>query len=471
MNTKIIQEIIENKKNGLSDKEIGECLGVNLKLIEKAITREMGVNISNPSMSKKKLALVLTPKEFIAETTTVWSFKSRGVWATHNGNYRGNWSPYIPRNVISRYSKENDLVVDYFCGAGTTAVECKLLNRDFIGVDINPHAITLAETNLDFEIPSSESTPQITLRTGDARKLDFIGPNTVDLICAHPPYSNIIQYTDKRNGDLSHLEYEDFLTAMSRVAQESFRILKDNHFCAILIGDMRKNKNVIPLGFWTINKYLEAGFDIKDLIIKRQHNCKTTGFWYNNSIKFNFLLLAHEYLVIFQKKTAKVNPGNREWNVIAKFDQKNLMKNVDLESTTVWIFPKKDWVKKTLSNIVKRYASRKYSLPNMLSSENQALDLIITNYDGNFEKKIQKAKKVLTPDGILAVICEDVRNSNDSVSSGSLDVERFLKDSGEFKIKEVVVVSIEGDDKKNDLAGNLNITHKYVLIYKKISNE
>ncbi|MBF0539226.1 MAG: site-specific DNA-methyltransferase, partial [Nitrospirae bacterium] len=41
------------------------------------------------------------------------------------------------RNVILRYSKDNDLVLDYFCGAGTTGVECKLLNRNFIGIDIN----------------------------------------------------------------------------------------------------------------------------------------------------------------------------------------------------------------------------------------------------------------------------------------------------------------------------------------------
>jgi len=63
------------------------------------------------------------------ETTTVWGFPDRGDWATHSGKYRGNWSPYIPRNVILRYSNENDVVLDQFVGSGTTLVEAKLLGR------------------------------------------------------------------------------------------------------------------------------------------------------------------------------------------------------------------------------------------------------------------------------------------------------------------------------------------------------
>ena len=73
---------------------------------------------------------------------------------------------------------------------------------------------------------------------------------------------------------------DDFLNEMLKVARESFRVLKPNRQCAILIGDMRRQKHVIPLGFKLINVYLDAGFKLRELVIKRQHNCKTTGFWY-----------------------------------------------------------------------------------------------------------------------------------------------------------------------------------------------
>lgn len=68
-------------------------------------------------------------EKFELETTTIWSFKERGNWATHKGDYRGNCSPQIPRNLILKYTRENDIILDPFCGSGTTMIETKLLNR------------------------------------------------------------------------------------------------------------------------------------------------------------------------------------------------------------------------------------------------------------------------------------------------------------------------------------------------------
>lgn len=118
--------------------------------------------------------------------------------------------------------------------------------------------------------------------------------------------------TDAKENDLSFFDIDDFLKEMSKVAKESFRVLKPARQCAILIGDTRRKKHVIPPGFKLINVYLDAGFKLRELVIKRQHNCKTTGFWYANSIKYNFLLLAHEYLPIFEKPQSPVSLSVRE---------------------------------------------------------------------------------------------------------------------------------------------------------------
>lgn len=83
--------------------------------------------------------------------TTHWSFPKRGDWATHDAKWRGNWSPYIPRNIILRYSQEGDLVLDQFAGGGTTLVEAKLLNRDIIGIDINDVALERCREKTDFD--------------------------------------------------------------------------------------------------------------------------------------------------------------------------------------------------------------------------------------------------------------------------------------------------------------------------------
>lgn len=238
----------------------------------------------------------MQPKCFSPEQTTIWSFPDRGNWATHSGRYRGNWSPYVPRNLIFRYSKPGDWILDQFLGSGTTLVEAKLLNRNAIGVDINQQAITISQNNLNFQ---TESKSKLFLRQGSATNLSFIKDEKIDFICTHPPYANIIKYSDGISGDLSILCPDDFIKKCYDVAKEAFRVLKRGKICAVMIGDMRKQGKVIPLGFELMNCFIEVGFSSKEIIIKEQHNCRSTEKWKNREKEF--LMLAHEYIFVFQK--------------------------------------------------------------------------------------------------------------------------------------------------------------------------
>jgi len=170
------------------------------------------------------------PEHFSLETTSIWNFPMRGDWATHDGKYRGNWSPYIPRN------------------------------------------------------------------------LNFVPNASIDLICTHPPYADIIHYSDGIRGDISNCTVNEFLIQMESVSKECFRVLKRGKYCSILIGDIRKRGHVIPIGFDVMKIYEKVGFRIKEIIIKEQHNCQSTKTWKTKSAKHNFLLLAHEYIFIFKKR-------------------------------------------------------------------------------------------------------------------------------------------------------------------------
>jgi DNA modification methylase len=252
------------------------------------------------AMAKKKKTkeIIWEPEDFNLQISTVWGFPNRGKWATHTSKYRGNWSPYIPRNVVMRYSKEGELVLDQFCGSGTTLVESKLLGRNAIGVDINPQAVEISLSNTSFE---RENTGNVEIRIGDARNLDFIEDNSIDLICTHPPYANIIKYSEDISGDMSHLDVEKFYGEMRQVAKECHRVLKKDKFCAVLMGDTRKKGHIIPMGFNVMEIFKESGLKLKEIIIKEQHNVSSTGFWRSQSIKHNFFLIMHEYLFIFKK--------------------------------------------------------------------------------------------------------------------------------------------------------------------------
>ena len=244
---------------------------------------------------KEVFVIRLQPNNFSPEMTTIWSFPDRGAWATHSGNYRGNWSPYVPRNLILRYSTPGDWVLDQFMGSGTTLIEAKLLNRHAVGVDINPQSVSISETNLQFQC---ETNSKIFTRGGNATNLNFIKDNSIDFICTHPPYANIIKYSKEIEGDISLLDVDEFIVEMKKVAEESFRVLKKGKICAVMIADVRKYGKVIPLGFRMMECFLQAGFVNKEIIIKEQHNCRSTNYWEKQNNRF--LLLAHEYIFVFQ---------------------------------------------------------------------------------------------------------------------------------------------------------------------------
>ena len=241
--------------------------------------------------------MIYNPKDFKLENTSVWSFKERGKWATHKGDYRGNCPPQVPRNLILKYTKENDIVLDPFCGSGTSLIECKLLNRKGIGIDVNVESLKLAKDRLNFEY---YTTYEPKLIKADSTNLQRIIPNgKIDFIFAHPPYADIIKYSKDIKEDISRLNLQEFLNQMSLFSKECFRILKKGKICSVLIGDIRKNKNVIPLGFYIMNIFIQAGFILKEIIIKEQHNCKMTEYWENKNMEF--YLLAHEYIFVLKK--------------------------------------------------------------------------------------------------------------------------------------------------------------------------
>lgn len=203
----------------------------------------------------------------------------------------------ILERIILASTNENDLILDPFCGSGTKLIECKLLNRKGIGIDVNIDALKLAKERLNFKYKTVYE-PKL-IRADSTNLQNIIQNEKIDFIFAHPPYSNIIKYSENIKEDISRLNLTGFLNQMNSFSKECFRILKKDKICSVLIGDIRKNKNIIPLGFNIMNIFIQTGFKLNEIIIKEQHNCKMTDYWRDKPI--DFYLLKHEYIFILKK--------------------------------------------------------------------------------------------------------------------------------------------------------------------------
>ncbi|KAJ3321704.1 Kinesin-like protein kif3b [Boothiomyces sp. JEL0866] len=259
---------------------------------------------------------------------TFYDIPSRAPrWATHSGSdYHGTWLPQLVNWALNKYTREGERVLSNFIGRGTDAIESMLLRRRLCGIDINPLAITLAQRNSAFAIPktmniSAVYRPIIVL--GDARKLS--GPlfedNTYDHILSHPPYKDCIQYSSLIADDLSRIpELSDFLVEMVKVVKESYRLLKFNRRLTLGIGDNRKECYLIPVSFKLIELYLQEGFELEELIIKKQRHCQGAVLGQYLSVQYDFLVMEHEYIAIFRKNDYKFNFSPLEWDSVCPIE-------------------------------------------------------------------------------------------------------------------------------------------------------
>jgi DNA modification methylase len=158
------------------------------------------------------------------ESTNLWDFPTQNYGDTPHGDnkFRGVTPAFIIWNLLQRYTKEGDLIVDPMCGSGTTIDVAKELNRRVIGYDINPYRKDIIKN--------------------DARKIP-LNDETVDFVFIDSPYSDNLKYSDDENdiGKISCTKKEFYLE-LEKVAKEIHRILKKDKFMSWLIGDhWRKN--------------------------------------------------------------------------------------------------------------------------------------------------------------------------------------------------------------------------------------
>lgn len=217
------------------------------------------------------------------ETTTLWDFPTQNYGDKPHGDnrYPGVTPAFVVWNLVQRYTKVGDLVIDPMCGSGTTIDVCKEEKRRVLGFDIVPY--------------------RDEIRQADARSLP-LGDELADFVFIDSPYSDNIRYNDHPcNIGNTSCENPEFFEALEMVAREAHRILKTGRYIAWLIGDQAKKGRFVPVGF-KLYAILDKYFRPVDIICVTRHNQRSnTPLWHYRARKYNFYLRGFKYLIIMQK--------------------------------------------------------------------------------------------------------------------------------------------------------------------------
>ena len=264
-------------------------------------------------------------------TDSLWLLGSRDKSGAHNNAYHGNFIPQIPNQLMRRFTRKGDVVLDLFLGSGTTLIEAKRLGRHGIGVELLDSVAQSARKNIAHEGTSkslfdgdpnnNQACAPDTLTdiiVGDStakhtyskvvKSLAKTGLNKVHLIILHPPYHDIIKFSDEPN-DLSNTQtVEDFTKKFGDIIANFSSLLEKDRHLAIVIGDKYTNSEWVPLGFHLMQETLKRAdkLILKSILVKNMANNRAKlnqeNLWRYRALVGGFYIFKHEYILVFRKK-------------------------------------------------------------------------------------------------------------------------------------------------------------------------
>jgi len=245
-------------------------------------------------------------------TDSLWLIEARDRTGGHRLDYHGNFVPQIATQTYLRYTRGNDVVLDLFLGSGTSAIEAVRLGRRLIGVELKPDLVEAVRA----KIPSHLLDDRIHLLQGDSTRaetaarvrdvLAAMGVEHAQLLVLHPPYHSIIRFSDDP-ADLSNASsLETFLDLFETVAHHGFDLLEPGRFAVLVIGDEYTRGELVPLGFYCLERMQRAGFHTKAIVVKNitgneRAKGRDSNLWRYRALAGGYYIFKHEYVIIFQK--------------------------------------------------------------------------------------------------------------------------------------------------------------------------
>lgn len=243
-------------------------------------------------------------------TDSLWLFDKRDSSGAHLGWYWGNFVPQIPRQLMIRYTKKGEWVLDPFLGSGTTLIECRRLRRNGVGVELNHEVADAARKLIDKE--PNENGMKTNVLVGDSKEIDYRsilareGIKSFQLAVLHPPYYDIIKFSNLKEDLSNSSSVKEFLSGFGEVIRNLTPYLDKGRFLVVVIGDKYQQGEWIPLGFYCMEEVKKHDYCLKGIVVKNFEETRSKRnqkeLWRYRALAGGFYIFKHEYILIFKKE-------------------------------------------------------------------------------------------------------------------------------------------------------------------------
>jgi len=269
----------------------------------------------------------LTGKEWIQETKTVWRQRGLGANHEHTKYEKLHPAPFSFQDVarlIRFFTKRSMLVLDPFCGVGSTLKGCALEERRGLGIELSPRWAELARLRLQEEVPDDSGQIIWCMDVRDA--IHRIDDESVDFIVTSPPYWSILNkrpdhktkdvrldhglqqnYTDDQR-DLGNIsDYSAFLDTLTSIFEDLAAKLRPGAYCAILVSDFKHGPRYYPFHSDLYNRMEQEKLSLQGIVCLEQPHKTLYPYGYPYAYVPN---IHHQYVLIFRRPRAKAQ-GHR----------------------------------------------------------------------------------------------------------------------------------------------------------------
>lgn len=263
----------------------------------------------------------LSKEEWREYTKTVWHIAN-----TSDPHHPAVFAPEVPTRLIKMYSFVGEKVLDPFAGVGTTARAAATLGRRSVCVEQNErYAKRIVEETAEVDLDVS-----VEVVVGDARRMDFLESDSIDLIVTSPPYWNKADYGGN-GSNVGNIEgYADFFSGIRPVFEECLRVLKPGRKLCVVTANVNQHTDYGLLTFPLAADFIILMRDLGSPLVSEAiwSKDKTGGKWgsygqqrpifgsYPYPPNFMFKTV-HEHILVFLKPPTKKVRGPK----VVAYDQ------------------------------------------------------------------------------------------------------------------------------------------------------